>query len=82
MKLSKLITILVFVFLSIIFYHRTGYFESSIIKKKYTFHCDTKDSISSSYFYVDISGNWILLDKGVVLKKGETGIICVKGKIN
>ncbi|SEC67031.1 hypothetical protein SAMN04489761_3457 [Tenacibaculum sp. MAR_2009_124] len=60
-----------------IFYYRTGYFESSIIKQKHTFFCHTKDSISSSYFYVDLSGNWILLDKGIVIRDGETGVICI-----
>lgn len=84
MKISNFTLIIFFsvaVFLSMILYHRTGYFESSIVKKKHTFHCGTKDSISSSYFYVDLSGNWILLDKGVVLKEDETGVICFKSNL-
>lgn len=75
-----IISIIIMVFLSMVLYHRTGYFESSRIMTKHTFRCETKDSISSSYLYVDLSGNWILLDKGIVIKEGETGIICSKGK--
>lgn len=59
-------------------YLRTGYFESSIQKDESTFYTKDGDSISSKRYYRDLSGNWILLDKKVVITDGSWKAISVK----
>lgn len=54
-------------FLFACIYFRTGYFESSIKKNEITFYFKNGDSIKSKRYYRDLSDNWILLDKKVVI---------------
>lgn len=58
-------------------YHRTPYFENSISTKSITFQ-RKNDTINSNRWYVDMVGNWILLDKNIVVQSGNTGIIIIK----
>ncbi len=59
-------------------YLRTGYFESSIQKDESTFYTKDGDSITSKRYYRDLSGNWILLDKKVIITDGSWKAISVK----
>lgn len=65
-----LITVLC-LFLIACIYFRTGYFESSIITQETTFYTKGKSPIISNRYYRDLSGNWILLDKNVVITEGS-----------
>lgn len=66
------------VFLIGCIYFRTGYFESSISKNESTFYTKDGDSITSKRYYRDLSGNWILLDKKVVITDGSWKAISLK----
>lgn len=57
----------VILFLCACIYFRTGYFERSITKTETTFYIKGKEPITSKRYYRDLSGNWILLDKKVVI---------------
>ncbi|WP_419871041.1 hypothetical protein [Chryseobacterium sp. CT-SW4] len=61
-------------------YFRTGYFESSISTNETTFFIKGKDSITSKKYYRDLSGNWILLDKNVVITAESWKAINMKTK--
>lgn len=67
-----------FLFLCACIYFRTGYFENSIQKNEATFYSKDGDSITSKRYYRDLSGNWILLDKKVVVTDGSWKAISVK----
>jgi hypothetical protein len=58
------------IFLSSMFYYRTGYFESSNQNNLTTFYT-SNDSITSKKYYRDLSGNWVLLDKKIVLTESD-----------
>lgn len=66
------------VFLIACIYLRTGYFESSISKNETTFYSKKGDSITSKRYYRDLSGNWILLDKKIVISDGSWQAISFK----
>lgn len=71
MKKNNIIYILlvIIIYLTASIYFRTGYFTASISTKKTKFYTN-KDTIISNQFYIDLSGNCILLDKQkVILKK-------------
>lgn len=78
--MKNLILILSFlvVFLIGCIYLRTGYFESSIQKNESTFYTKDGDSITSTRYYRDLSGNWILLDKKVVITNGTWKAMSLK----
>lgn len=59
-------------------YFRTGYFESSIDTNETTFHLKGKEPITSKRYYRDLSGNWILLDRNVVIAEGSWKAINMK----
>lgn len=73
MKIKNFIVIVVLlcVFLISCIYLRTGYFESSITTNQSTFYLKSGDSITTQRYYRDLSGNWILLDKNVVIPSAE-----------
>ncbi|KQT21018.1 hypothetical protein ASG22_16530 [Chryseobacterium sp. Leaf405] len=50
-------------------YFCTGYFKSSIETNESTFYIKNKEPITSKRYYRDLSGNWILLDKNVLITK-------------
>lgn len=52
-------------------YFKTGYFETSVSTNKTTFYLKKRNSISSSKYYRDLSGNWVLLDKNIVITEGS-----------
>lgn len=63
-------------FIIIVFYYRTGYFESSTRNNMTTFYT-TKDTIKTNIYYRDLSGNWILLEKGKVIKDNDIKMITI-----
>ncbi|TXI90330.1 MAG: hypothetical protein E6Q36_01665 [Chryseobacterium sp.] len=69
MKNYTVIISFICLFLFACIYFRTGYFESSIQKTETTFYIKGKDPITSKRYYRDLSGNWILLDKNIVITK-------------
>lgn len=57
--------LIIFLFLCV--YWRTGYFESSIQTNDTTIYLKGGDSVVSHRYYRDLSGNWILLDKNIIV---------------
>ncbi|PWN59218.1 hypothetical protein [Chryseobacterium oncorhynchi] len=78
MKNFIIILSVLVIFLIGCLYLRTGYFESSIQKDESTFYTKDGDSITSKRYYRDLSGNWILLDKKVIITDGSWKAISVK----
>ena len=72
-----IILITVCLFLIGCIYYRTPYFDSSIMTQTITFE---EQAITSKKWYVDMGGNYILLDKNVVIPKGKLGIISIETK--
>lgn len=70
MKKNNLIYIflVIIIYLTASIYYRTGYFDYSIITKETKFYTK-KDTIISNRFYIDLSGNIIILDKEKVILK-------------
>lgn len=67
-------------FLIACIYFRTGYFESSIQTNESTFYIKGGEPITSKRYYRDLSGNWILLDKKVVITEDNWQAINLKTK--
>ena len=80
MRNSIVILIILCLFLATCIYFRTGYFESSIETNESTFYIKGKDPITSKRYYRDLSGNWILLDKNVVITKDSFKATSIKIK--
>lgn len=59
------------IFLFLCIYWRTGYFESSIQTNDTTIYFKGGDSIVSQRYYRDLSGNWILLDKNIIVPESK-----------
>jgi hypothetical protein len=67
-------------FLIACIYFRTGYFDSSINTNETTFFLKGNDFITSKKYYRDLSGNWILLDKNIVITAESWKAINMKTK--
>ncbi|MCD0480411.1 hypothetical protein LPB90_18385 [Chryseobacterium sp. LC2016-29] len=67
MKNYIVVLTVVCMFLVACIYFRTGYFEKSIETNESTFYIKGGDTITSKRYYRDLSGNWILLDKKIVI---------------
>lgn len=78
--MKNYIVIITFIclFLFACIYFRTGYFERSIETTETTFYSKDGDSITSKRYYRDLSNNWILLDKKVVITDGSWKAINMK----
>ena len=71
MRSFTMLVIVLCLFLIACIYFRTGYFESSIVTQETTFYIKGKNPIISKRYYRDLSGNWILLDKNIVITEGS-----------
>ena len=69
-----------FVFLAGTLYFRTPFFDSSINTNEATFEAKDGTTVVSSEYYRDLGGNWILLDKGVVIKDDELTMMSIPAK--
>lgn len=77
MKNLLIILIGLLLFLLVCIYSRTGYFQSSLTTKETQIYFDSGDSITTHKYYVDLSGNLILLDKKVIVLKDDWSMISV-----
>lgn len=80
MRNSIVILTFICLFLVACIYFRTGYFESSIETNESTFYIKGHEPITSKRYYRDLSGNWILLDKNVVITENNWKAMSVKTK--
>lgn len=80
MRNSIFILTVLCLFMFACIYFRTGYFESSIDKSETTFYIKGKEPITSKRYYRDLSGNWVLLDKKVVITEDSWKAIEMKTK--
>lgn len=67
-------------FLVVCIYFHTGYFESSIETNETAFFIKGKEHITSKRYYRDLSGNWILFDKNVVITEDSWKSTSIKIK--
>ncbi|WP_027384913.1 hypothetical protein [Epilithonimonas caeni] len=71
--LKKIIVLLglIIAFLLMCIYWRTGYFKISIQTNKTTIYLRNGDSIKTQNYYRDLSGNWIILDRNLVVPESN-----------